>query len=85
MLALFPRSATLEAGVLAVGGIEVTELAERFGTPLVVYCEETLRERARLFARAAPGALVVTPGRPSIRLGSKKALHMLMISNTSFR
>jgi diaminopimelate decarboxylase len=59
MLALFPRTATLEAGVLAVGGIETTALAERFGTPLVVYCEETLRKRARLFARAAPGALVV--------------------------
>ena len=59
MLALFPRTATVEAGVLAVGGIAATELAERFGTPLVVYCEETLRERARLFARAAPGALVV--------------------------
>jgi diaminopimelate decarboxylase len=59
MLALFPRTATVEAGVLAVGGITATELAERFGTPLVVYCEETLRERARLFARAAPDALVV--------------------------
>jgi diaminopimelate decarboxylase len=59
MLALFPRTATLEAGILSVGGIRVTELAARFGTPLVVYCEETLRERARLFARAAPDALVV--------------------------
>jgi diaminopimelate decarboxylase len=59
MLALFPRTATVGDGVLAVGGIPATELAERFGTPLVVYCEETLRERAQLFFRAAPGALVV--------------------------
>ncbi|HXH88987.1 MAG TPA: diaminopimelate decarboxylase [Gaiellaceae bacterium] len=59
MLALFPRSATLEAGVLGVGGIATPELAQRFGTPLVVYCERTLREQARLFRRAAPDALVV--------------------------
>src|SRR3990170_1560792 len=59
MLALFPRSATVESGILRVGGIAATELAQRFGTPLVVYCERTLREQARLFRAAAPEALVV--------------------------
>jgi diaminopimelate decarboxylase len=34
-------------------------LADEFGTPLVVYCEQTLRARARAYRRAAPEALVV--------------------------
>ncbi len=59
MLALFPATAAIRDGELTVGGIGAGELAERFGTPLVVYCEETIRARAQLFGRAAPGALVV--------------------------
>jgi diaminopimelate decarboxylase len=47
MLDLFPYSADVRDGVLSVGGIPTTSLAERFGTPLVVYCEETLRGRAK--------------------------------------
>src|SRR5213080_478747 len=34
-------------------------LTEEFGTPLVVYCEETLRAQARAYRAAAPGALIV--------------------------
>ena len=59
MLALFPTSATVRDGELELGGLRASDLAARFGTPLVVYCERTLRERAHLFLRAAPGALVV--------------------------
>ncbi len=55
MLALFPDSARIEAGTLTIGGVPAPDLAERFGTPLVVYCEETLRARARAL-RAAAGA-----------------------------
>ena len=44
---LFPDSAALENGALALGGVPAGELAERFGTPLVVYCEATLRSQAR--------------------------------------
>jgi diaminopimelate decarboxylase len=58
MLALFPQTARIESGELAVGGLPATALAARFGTPLVVYCEQTLRERARLLRRAAGEALV---------------------------
>ena len=47
MLELFPDSANVEGGQLWLGGVGVAELAERFGTPLVVYCEETLRRQAR--------------------------------------
>ena len=59
MLALFPSTARISDGELEVGGVGVAALAERFGTPLVVYCERTIRERAQLFARAAPGARIV--------------------------
>jgi diaminopimelate decarboxylase len=59
MLALFPETASIESGSLSVGGVPANALAERFGTPLVVYCERTLRERARLLRRAAGDALVV--------------------------
>jgi diaminopimelate decarboxylase len=70
MLALFPPGARLEQGVLEVEGMAVTELAKRFGTPLVVYAENALRERARLFRRAAPNALVVygTKAFPNVAL-----------------
>ena len=53
MLDLFPDSARVESGELSIGGIGASELAERFGTPLVVYCDETLRTRARALRAAA--------------------------------
>jgi diaminopimelate decarboxylase len=70
MLALFPASATVRDGELELGGLRASHLAARFGTPLVVYCERTLRERARLFLRAAPGALIVygTKAFPNVAL-----------------
>ncbi len=59
VLDLFPDSARIEQGELEVGGLRASELAREFGTPLVAYCEETLRARARAYREAAPGALVV--------------------------
>jgi diaminopimelate decarboxylase len=59
VLELLPDSARSEGGVLTLGGIAATELADEHGTPLVVYCEQTIRAQARAYATAAPGALVV--------------------------
>ena len=59
MIELFPAGSRIEGGALQLDGIAAAELAEQFGTPLVVYSEAGLRERARMFLRAAPGALVV--------------------------
>jgi diaminopimelate decarboxylase len=53
MLDLFPDSARVTDGELRLGGVAASELAERFGTPLVVYCEETLRARAQALRAAA--------------------------------
>ena len=58
MLALFPGGARIAAGVLELDEVPVTALAEQFGTPLVVFSETALRERARMFQRAVPDALV---------------------------
>ena len=44
---------------MALGGVRASALADEFGTPLVVYCEETIRARARTYRAAAPDALVV--------------------------
>ena len=54
MLDLFPISARIEQGELELGGVSASALAERFGTPLVVYCEDTLRQQARAL-RASVG------------------------------
>jgi diaminopimelate decarboxylase len=59
VLALFPDSAAVEDGELSIGGLRATELAETFGTPLVVYCEATLRARVRAYREAAPAAHLV--------------------------
>jgi diaminopimelate decarboxylase len=57
VIELFPVSARIEAGELTVGGVTTAALLDRFGTPLVVYCEETIRSQARAL-RAATGGRV---------------------------
>src|ERR1700683_2268857 len=42
---LFPDTAVLHEGGGAVGGMELRELATRYGTPLFVYDEATMRAR----------------------------------------
>lgn len=44
---LLPDSAEVHDGELWIGGCWVTALAERFGTPLYIYDEETMRAAAR--------------------------------------
>ena len=58
MLELFPDSARIDDGELSLGGTRASELADRYETPLVVYCEETLRAQAREIRAAVPDALV---------------------------
>ncbi len=59
MLTLFPDSARIDAGELHLGGVAASMLAAAHGTPLVVYCEETVRTQARAYREAAPDALVI--------------------------
>jgi diaminopimelate decarboxylase len=57
VLSLFPQTAAVEEGELSVGGILASELAAEFGTPLVVYCEQTILDAARAYRESAPDAL----------------------------
>jgi diaminopimelate decarboxylase len=59
VLELFPETALIENGELTLGGLRASELADRHGTPLLVYCERTIRSQVRAYREAAPGALVV--------------------------
>jgi diaminopimelate decarboxylase len=56
---LLPDSAAVEDGELTIGGISTPALAEEFGTPLVVYDEQTVLAAARAYLEAAPDALVL--------------------------
>ncbi len=53
-----------------MGGVRAAALAEEFGTPLVVYCRESILARARAYARVDPEALVVygTKAFPNVAL-----------------
>jgi diaminopimelate decarboxylase len=57
VLSLFPETAAVEDGELAIGGVRASALAEAFGTPLVVYCRRTVQDAARAYRSAAPDAL----------------------------
>jgi diaminopimelate decarboxylase len=59
VLELLPDSVAVEDGELALGGMRVSALASEFGTPLVAYCEETLRARARAYREAAQDAVTL--------------------------
>jgi diaminopimelate decarboxylase len=65
---LFPDTARVDDGELVLGGVGARALADEFGTPVVVYDEETLRSQARAYLAAAPGALVAygTKAFPSV-------------------
>jgi diaminopimelate decarboxylase len=58
VLDLFPDTAAVEDGELTIGGLHATGLADEYGTPLVVYCGETLRAHARAYREAAPDAVL---------------------------
>ena len=59
VLELLPDTAEIRDDALWVGGCSAIELAEQYGTPLVVYCEETIRAAARSWHAGAPDATVV--------------------------
>jgi diaminopimelate decarboxylase len=70
LIELFPDTATVEDGELVVGAVRAAALAEEYGTPLVVYCRDTVLARARAYARVDPEALVVygTKAFPNVAL-----------------
>jgi diaminopimelate decarboxylase len=59
VLELFPASARVVEGELTLGGVASSRLVEEYGTPLLVYCADTIRAQAQAYREAAPRALVV--------------------------
>jgi len=59
VLELLPETARIEGGGLTLGGVAAEQLADEHGTPLLVYCEATIRSQVRAYRGAAPGALLV--------------------------
>jgi len=70
VLDLFPSSARIDGSELVIADCKAAELAERFGTPLVVYCEETIRAKTRALRAAVGGGRVVfgTKAFPNVEL-----------------
>ncbi|PHQ48356.1 diaminopimelate decarboxylase [Streptomyces cinnamoneus] len=61
---VWPASArVLPSGDLAVGGVALAELADRFGTPSYVIDEDEVRARARAWRAALPDAGVAYAGK----------------------
>lgn len=59
-LSVWPGSTTrLPQGDLAVGGVDLSEIAERFGTPAYVLDQGEVRERYRTYWHAFPDAEVL--------------------------
>ena len=60
---ILPLSAQADGeGRLSIGGCDLRELADRFGTPLYIYDEQTIREACRSYRRAFEAEL------PSVRV-----------------
>ncbi len=58
-LRLLPDNASVEPdGSLAIGGVRVDQLAAEYGTPLFIYDEQHLRNRARAAVRGFPDGAV---------------------------
>lgn len=77
---LWPETTSrTEAGLLTIGGIPLVDLAERFGTPLYVFDEATLRNRARAvagaMARHYPRSKVLYAGKAFLSPAIVQLLH----------
>ncbi|MDP9431713.1 MAG: diaminopimelate decarboxylase [Actinomycetota bacterium] len=61
---VWPRTARrTEEGVLQIGGLDVRDIAERYGTPAFVLDEADFRERCRAWRAAFDGASVYYAGK----------------------
>lgn len=60
---IWPRTATREAGVVTIGGVDVRDLASEHGTPLYVLDEEDVRSRCRDYRSAFPDSEVHYAGK----------------------
>ncbi len=68
-LDLFPETTRVTTGnTLAIGGCDLTDLADRFGTPLYIYDAQTILGRAGAFREALAASY---PGRATVCYAAK--------------
>ena len=76
---VLPEGAGERRGHLIIGGCDVVELADEFGTPLVVFDERQIRDRARRYRTAleqhAPGGTVIYASKAYSGLTALRLLH----------
>ena len=70
--AIWPRTACSRFGHLRVGGCDVLELAQRFGTPLFVIDEDTFRDACKQYRIALRTHY---PGRSAVHYAAKSFLN----------
>jgi diaminopimelate decarboxylase len=80
-LSLLPASATVDAaGQVSIAGVELSDIAERFGTPCYVYDEAEIRARCRAYrARFGDGAAYASKAFLCVamaRLVDEESLHL---------
>jgi diaminopimelate decarboxylase len=63
MQEVLPDSATNRNGRLEIAGVDVVELTERYGTPLIVFDRATLETRAKAYASALEPSRVIYAGK----------------------
>lgn len=63
MLKVFPSTSRIESGRLRVGDCDVVDVAEQFGTPVVVFDRAAFEARARSFTSALPAERVSYAGK----------------------
>ncbi|HUZ84297.1 MAG TPA: diaminopimelate decarboxylase [Gaiellales bacterium] len=73
---VLPDTARCDGGRLSIAGVDALELAERFGTPLYVYDEATLRSRARAYL----SGLEAYPGRSRVAFACKAQTAVAVLS-----
>jgi diaminopimelate decarboxylase len=76
----WPTGAAFGASGLEIGGVAAADLAERYGTPLLVVDVDDLRSRCRAFRDAFPRVLFAAkafPIRPVIRAANDEGLGVL--------
>ena len=59
---------------LMIGGVDTADLAEEFGTPLFVFCEQTFRTRAQEFRKAFPDSTIYYAAKAFLSLGLCKII-----------
>jgi diaminopimelate decarboxylase len=70
-LQLFPETVRVEQDGLSIGGCDLTQLAEKFGTPLYVYDAATLETAVQAYQRSLAECY---PGRSSLTYAGKAFL-----------